>query len=244
VSLGNVLKEAREAKGLSLDSVEGEIRIRKKYLVALESDDYQVLPGQVYTRAFLRTYSRFLGLDVDALVTEFDKYNPRRASEAVTGSPLASVNGRKKPGYLGFLFVAGVIILLVAFNSLYGLLRGEEPVPKVPPPGANVEESREVSPDDPEPDLRPDEDPLPPPAGLDLVLQVTGGPCWMRVVVDGEEVFRNIASDGESLRFQGRETIDLTLGNAGVVEVQLNGESLGVLGQFGEVVRHEFAVES
>ena len=61
--LGSWLRQAREAKRLSLEDVERETRIRAQFLAALEEEDFSRLPGDVYTRGFLRNYASFLGLD-------------------------------------------------------------------------------------------------------------------------------------------------------------------------------------
>lgn len=61
--LGSWLRQAREAKRLSLEDVERETRIRAYFLAALEEEDFSRLPGDVYTRGFLRNYASFLGLD-------------------------------------------------------------------------------------------------------------------------------------------------------------------------------------
>ena len=63
--IGQLLRETREAKGLTLDDVEQEIRIRSSYLEALENEDYDRLPGAVYVRGFLRNYARFLGVELE-----------------------------------------------------------------------------------------------------------------------------------------------------------------------------------
>lgn len=66
--LGEVLRAAREAKGVDLRRVERDTKIRERYLLALESGDYRDLPGSVYTRGFLRNYASYLGLDSEYLV--------------------------------------------------------------------------------------------------------------------------------------------------------------------------------
>lgn len=67
------LRKAREAKGIELKEVEEIIKIRSKYLQALEEGDYSTLPGGVYTVGFLRSYARFLDLDAESLVSAFRK---------------------------------------------------------------------------------------------------------------------------------------------------------------------------
>ena len=61
--LGAMLRERREAMGATLAEVESATRIRQKYLAALESDEWHLLPGEVVGRGFLRNYSDYLGLD-------------------------------------------------------------------------------------------------------------------------------------------------------------------------------------
>ncbi|MFA6807806.1 MAG: helix-turn-helix domain-containing protein, partial [Eubacteriales bacterium] len=59
---GEILRKTREEKGWSYEDVENNIKIRKLYLQALEEENYSILPGKTYTKGFLRTYSKFLGL--------------------------------------------------------------------------------------------------------------------------------------------------------------------------------------
>jgi cytoskeletal protein RodZ len=66
--LGEVLRTAREAKGVDLPRVERDTKIRARYLTALETGDYAELPGSVYTKGFLRNYGAYLGLDTEYLV--------------------------------------------------------------------------------------------------------------------------------------------------------------------------------
>ena len=66
--LGEVLRAAREAKGVDLPRVERETKIRERYLSALERGEYRELPGAVYTKGFLRNYGAYLGLDSEYLI--------------------------------------------------------------------------------------------------------------------------------------------------------------------------------
>jgi hypothetical protein len=68
--LGFSLSQARLARGLSLEDVERSTLISRRFLRALEIQDYSVFPAPVYARGFLRTYSRFLGLDPEQQIRE------------------------------------------------------------------------------------------------------------------------------------------------------------------------------
>ena len=56
MEIGKALKEAREMQNLSLEQVEEKTKIRRKYLQALENEQYDILPGQVYAKAFLKSF--------------------------------------------------------------------------------------------------------------------------------------------------------------------------------------------
>jgi cytoskeleton protein RodZ len=71
--IGEMLRDARQDAGVELDEVERTIRIRSRYLAALENEEWSVLPGDAYVRGFLHTYGDYLGLDGAALVDEYDR---------------------------------------------------------------------------------------------------------------------------------------------------------------------------
>src|SRR5215204_1172282 len=77
--IGAILREARERRGIELSEVEAATRIRLRYLRAIEGEDWDVLPGGVYTRGFIRTYASFLGLDGERLAADY--------RESVEGTP-------------------------------------------------------------------------------------------------------------------------------------------------------------
>ena len=69
--LGELLQRARQARGLTLEEVERDIRISRRYLQALENENFGLLPAPVYARGFLRTYARYLGLEPANLLPLF-----------------------------------------------------------------------------------------------------------------------------------------------------------------------------
>ena len=75
--LGNLLREAREAKGLTLAEVQEETRISRKFLEALETGQFESLPTSVHVRGYLRNYARYLNLEPEPLL---DRYELSRAN--------------------------------------------------------------------------------------------------------------------------------------------------------------------
>src|SRR4028118_465595 len=86
--IGLVLERARKDRGLSLEEAERATKIRKRYLIGLENDDYTVLPDAVYARGFLKTYANFLGLDGDELSRKLrTRKKPRRERRLSYAAP-------------------------------------------------------------------------------------------------------------------------------------------------------------
>lgn len=116
--IGSDLRRARERREIALEDVEAATRIRVRFLRAIEEEDWEVLPGGVYSRGFIRTYAGYLGLDGERLAGDFrrevegaplagepaSELAPGAASSA-TGSP----GGRRSFGYLRWLAVPGVL---------------------------------------------------------------------------------------------------------------------------------------
>lgn len=71
--LGQILRQARENKGLSVEEVFAKTRINARYLEALESGDYGALPSAAHARGFLRNYARFVGLDPEPLLERYSQ---------------------------------------------------------------------------------------------------------------------------------------------------------------------------
>jgi transcriptional regulator with XRE-family HTH domain len=71
--LGTLLVRAREARGLTIEDAERDTRISRRYLQALESEQFDVIPAPVYARGFLRSYSQYLGIDPQEALAMFPR---------------------------------------------------------------------------------------------------------------------------------------------------------------------------
>ena len=71
--VGDILRAEREKQGLTIDDITRETSIRDIYVEAIEKGDYDALPGDVYAKGFIRNYSRFLQMDGDALLQQYDE---------------------------------------------------------------------------------------------------------------------------------------------------------------------------
>jgi cytoskeleton protein RodZ len=93
--IGSTLREARMRARIDISEVEARTKIRAKYLRAIENEEWDLLPGSVYVKSFLRTYGDFLGLDSRLLVDEFKRRYERPDDHEVRAiSPI----GRERVG--------------------------------------------------------------------------------------------------------------------------------------------------
>lgn len=82
MDVGARLKEARVAKGLSLESLQETTKIQKRYLAAIEEGNFNILPGKFYARAFIKEYANAVGLDSNDLLEEHKEEIPKSESES------------------------------------------------------------------------------------------------------------------------------------------------------------------
>lgn len=90
--LGSLLVRAREARGLTLEDAERDTRISRRYLQALEAEQFEVIPAPVYARGFLRSYSQYLGLDPQETLGLFP-----REDDSEYGEPTAPTTTNAPP---------------------------------------------------------------------------------------------------------------------------------------------------
>ena len=91
--IGDSLREARTRRGLSLTTSQKGLRIRERYLTALEEERWELLPGEAYTKGFLRTYAEFLGLDGNLYVDEYNERIAAHEDEPLVPDSLAPSRG-------------------------------------------------------------------------------------------------------------------------------------------------------
>src|ERR1700737_3809048 len=92
--IGSTLREARMRDRIDISEVEAKTKIRAKYLRAIENEEWDLLPGPVYAKSFLRTYSDFLGLDSRMLLDEFKRRYERPSDH--DARPIGSIAARDR----------------------------------------------------------------------------------------------------------------------------------------------------
>jgi transcriptional regulator with XRE-family HTH domain len=124
--IGATLREARNRRKLDLSEVEAAIKIRPRYLSALENEEWDVLPGGAYTRGFIRTYAAFLGLDGERLADEYRSATAPAGGERVPRriEPVPASARSGGSGIHGRLVAALVVLGLIGLAVGIGLAGG------------------------------------------------------------------------------------------------------------------------
>ncbi len=252
---GQLLQRTREDKGLTLAEVQAETKIRERYLTALESGNFEIIPGDVYRRGFLRSYANFLGLDAAALLAREllpgSTAPPAAPTEATappavervseTPSPDSAPPRARRPAHavptrrVSPTLIALLVVLLavVAYYSprfFYGHRSGGKMPPRVV-----SKSSPRVARISPTLTMVSDRNGL-------VTYGVSPGPisvtasfsalCWVSVIADGRAVTPSpgIELSSGSVTWTAQKKLRIRFGYAPGVRLQVNGHNLGTAG--------------
>lgn len=217
ISFGGWLRRQREIREIPLREIADVTKISMRYLEALESDRFDVLPAPVFAKGFLREYSRYVGLDPDEVVNSYliAQQSPEELDEtdSTVGEPMA---GRSWP--ISTTFLGGVVVVLLGVIALLVFLGGrleEKPATELPPITAPPAIVPARVPSEP----APDPGPLVP---LLVTMDFTDS-CWVEFVADDGQRVSELRVQGESIRIEAQEKVLLTLGNPDGVRIEVNG---------------------
>ncbi len=241
--IGSQLRQAREARGLSLEQIQKATRIKRAFLEAIEADRFEDLPGPVQARGFVRSYANHVGLDPETLLAQVDGAlpetgpSPHRPSEAAgafrSGSAPAAPSESSLPLPLPILIVGVIVLFVIGGLLLIRALGGEAP-PATPAPPARVPLSISRTPE-PTPTALPT---------TNVSLTLTAGEhVWVRVTHDGFTAFEGLLEPGEPQTWQADRQVIVEAANGAALNVAVNGRAIGVLGPRNRVVVRAWGVD-
>jgi cytoskeleton protein RodZ len=266
--IGPILEKKRLEKGLSLKEVEQATKIRTRYLQGLEREDPTVLPDPVYTRGFLKTYANYLGLDGEQLSREFrDLRAPRRERQPsyevpqrgefdqplITPGGVGDAERSRVSGATIVTIALAVLVLAAVIGALYYIgsqsvgthayeASEEEPIAEQQ---AEEDSSRQ---EEPTVDLKTSPGVKDPsdtsPETVQVTVKVVRVPTGLTVLTDGTVAADQFAQPGYSQTFEAERTVTISAANAGAVEIEVDGQNVGRLGQFGQPLTRDFTPQS
>ena len=161
--IGKTLQNARNEKHYTLDDLQQITKIQKRYLIAIEENNFDALPGDFYVRAFIRQYADTVGIKADKLLSELDEQAGKKKVEETEEEPTeaktrteavrrqqqsstpsqVSQNFDKFMHYLPTIIIVGVVVIII--GSIYFVVAGNKKEANQAASSTNVSISSDVS---------------------------------------------------------------------------------------------------
>lgn len=228
--MGGYLRAARRKRRVGMERAAEETRIRQDYLMRMESDEFDFL-APAYVRGFLKTYARFLRVNPEPLLDEFD----RRFGGRIDTSQIVALERHGKrnsppPRRLSSSWTVAAVVAaaFLLILGVVGLVSGEDEPDRDRAAGPAATSSPSPEPEE-TPSPTPTEDETPALAledGIELEIVATED-CWTMVVADGGEPSTQTITAGESTTFTAEEELFVRLGFPDGVELIVNGRNIG-----------------
>jgi cytoskeletal protein RodZ len=227
------------------------LHVPVRYIDAIESDDFAALPPSVYARALIRSYARLVGVN-PAEVSEHavpqrpqDRNPIRPAVEPLEKPPLVSWRAIWTAG----LLVAALCLLVYLYSQYNSFARSVESggsliVESLPTPSSRNLNSLLTPFPTTTPDPTPTQEIAPTPIQGLIVEARVSERSWLQVWTDGRSVLAEPVPAGTARSFTADRAIRMRVGNAGAVDVTVNGLQQGRLGAPGQVLDVSWGRES
>lgn len=238
LSFGRYLRTRRLEKGVNLEVISRETKIRMDCLLLIEQEDHNRLPAEVFVKGFLRAYAKIIGADEDDVIRRYLSSLQVFKESARSEDDLIRLNKNYWPR---LLLSIGALLCIIAFSVyVVSFFQGR---PSTPAPKSEqfrqqkevVEDIHDRTSEPPEvssPIEKHSEDILEKLLLKIMALEVT----WIKVIIDEKDPKEYVMHPGDHLELEASSDFNLRIGNAGGVKLTLNDESLGVLGKSGQVV--------
>ena len=248
MSVGILLRQARESVGMSIEELAEATCVRRTVLLDLENDNFASSGGLAYARGHIRNIAKVLHANVDLLVDEFNAMNQdfnRPMIDLLSeNSVTPSVRKESRISYALLAKVAvAVAVLVVAIPTGASFIHSAKKTVNRPTTAALALQSSPAAPTTSTTDV--------PPSGttavatktspVSVVVTANAGSTWLAVTdSSGTQLFVGNLAVGESKSFDDSQLINFTIGNAGAVDLNVNGKDAGAPGATGEVVHLQF----
>jgi cytoskeleton protein RodZ len=256
-TFGERLKRERELREVTLQEITSATRIGPRFLEALENEEWEKLPGGVFNRGFVRSIARYLGLDEEVLLGEYDLAHgaqvatneqpelKQKIESPARWKPVAAI-------LVTLLVLAAIVVGAIFAWKHFAVHRGTKPSPaasspapllpalpesSAPPPTSLQSASSVALTSTAVPSLQKNQPPRSASGPLHLFVSVSAA-THLLVLADGRVAFYDEVHPGENLHFSADQGFEVTAADSGAVLLELNGQTmppLGVPGSSGTI---------
>jgi cytoskeletal protein RodZ len=234
-SIGRALQQARIAAGLTVDDISTATRVRMNIVHAIEADDFAPCGGDVYARGHIRTLAKAVDLDPAPLIAQYDADHGGRPAPT-PAAPLFEAERirpeRRGPNWTAAMIAAIVAVIgFVAFTAFEGNGdSGTEQVADGATPTTDTSSSptpNNTKPTDPKPDPTDSAIAAAPQDKVTVQVSAADGRSWISAKDhNGRLLFDGLLKQGQSKTFQDSSKIYLVLGDAGAIDLYVNGKKI------------------
>lgn len=248
-TLGQELQRLREDRGINLHQIADATHIGVRFLQAIESDTYDILPGGIFNRAFVRKYAKYVGMDEEQALAMYERQLEDMGGEEAPRSNYlrAGEFEEKQPGNSWLLSAIMFLLLCAGAYAAAQYFYGQQqkspeergaiavtPTPEATPtPDAAASPTPDASASPgttPTPEASPSPGALPattpPPGGMVVQLTATSGECWISVKPDGLNTQQALLKAGETKEVMAYEKVLMNLGNYPALNIKVNGRTV------------------
>ena len=244
MALGEFLRKAREDAGFSVDELAHLVNLRPGLIKAMESNDFLPCGGDTYARGHIRNIAQIVRCNPQELLEMYDAehaVDSRSIHSQLVDNNAAAIRRENRKLSWKVLVSASLSIVVLIGVAQFALSAIE-----TEPATTSIVTEAEPSPS-PTAEVLPTASPSASteaviPAGEILKLEITAtrGNSNIDIVIGGVSVYKGPLFQGQSKSFAGEDSISIYLGNAGDLDLTLNGEKLAPLGERNQEIRKTF----
>ena len=247
MSLGSSITQARKSAGLTIEDLSASTNIRTALLKEMESNNFANCGGETYARGHIRNIAMKLGVDPLIYIAAFEDeqmHTDRSMKELlVENSVMRQPEEARKVSWkvlatisVSSLFIAGLAQIIISNTATV----------EIPEPIASITATESATPSPEATEATPTEQAtVSTGEGVELVVSASRAKSWLFVSdATGRTLFSGQMSRGSSKTFRTDVSLNVKIGNAGGVDLTVNGKKVDSIGVDGEVVSVSYGVDS
>jgi cytoskeletal protein RodZ len=252
--IGNFLRERREARGISLIEAEKDLKIRKKYLQALEESNVDVIPGKTYLIGYLRNYSKYLGIDEEdinqiiqtyhGLEKKTDDLEKTKEKNIYLKTKDRSLFEKKKV-FFPIKYVYLTSFVLIIFIGLFLLSRSLKEAQNFPVPSPEIENETNLTIDEEENDINALAEELVESEAeaiiaesltedivlaekLPILKLIASDKTWVKILSEDKIIFEGILFEGEEYFWETDKALEIITEYPTKIETYYDDEAIEI----------------